>query len=130
MQFASFFYRNFDGDSPTDSLSGHARECSEMQHLFRLALPRKIGTPHHFICIDEYGKGTEDLHASALCCAALELFDQVPSLHECIFQGPYVLAFYRHDSSLKELDLFANSGWFGYGVGRLIQNGIFKVRVL
>jgi hypothetical protein len=40
-------------------------------------LPRRDDMAHHFICIDEYGKGTEDLHASALCCAALELFDQV-----------------------------------------------------
>ena len=36
MQLASFFYRNFDGDSPLSSLSGHARECAEMAALFAL----------------------------------------------------------------------------------------------
>ena len=84
MQLASFFYRNFDGDSPLSRLSGHARECSEMAALFQLGQLRS-GAPaaawRHFVCIDEYGKGTEDTHATALCCAALQRLDQVrPSL--------------------------------------------------
>ena len=59
-----------------------------MQTLFRLAQPRDDESAMHFICIDEYGKGTEDTHASALCCAALELFDQVRGgLLSCLHAG-------------------------------------------
>ena len=85
MQLASFFYRNFDGDSPLSRLSGHARECAEMAALFNLGSARGSAhqgqqLPRHFICVDEYGKGTEDTHATALCCAALERLDRVRML--------------------------------------------------
>lgn len=34
-------------------------------------------TPKHLICIDEFGKGTEDDCASAICAASLLHFDKV-----------------------------------------------------
>lgn len=78
-RYASFFYRSFDGDSPLSGRSGHARECFEIQQLFRLAAPFDSARPH-FVCIDELGKGTEDLSATALCSAALEFMDAVRAL--------------------------------------------------
>jgi len=33
--------------------------------------------PRHFVCVDEFGKGTEDDCASAICAAALLQLDQV-----------------------------------------------------
>lgn len=48
-----------------------------MQQLYSLATPFAAAEAKHFMCVDELGKGTEDLSASALCCAALELFDSV-----------------------------------------------------
>jgi hypothetical protein len=77
LQYKSFFYRSFDGDSPLSGRSGHARECYEMSQLYRLARLFNVDRPNHFICIDELGKGTEDLSATALCSAALEYFDAV-----------------------------------------------------
>lgn len=77
-QYKSFFYRCFDGDSPLAGLSGHAYECFQMQQLYSLAQPFAANGPKHFICVDELGKGTEDLSATALCCSALQLFDAVP----------------------------------------------------
>lgn len=105
MQLASFYYRNFDGDSPLSSLSGHARECADMAALLALPGPPRAmsyawqrvdadghvapppprpaptsveDTPRmHLICVDEYGKGTDDTAATALCCAALEALDAV-----------------------------------------------------
>ena len=77
LQMHSFFYRNFDGDSPLSRLSGHARESAEMAALLAAAENSEFGGLRQFVCIDEYGKGTEDMHASALCCAALLALDAV-----------------------------------------------------
>ena len=77
MQFKSFFYRCFDGDNALAGLSGHAYECSQMKVLYSLVQPFDSSAAKHLICIDELGKGTEDTSATALCCAALELFDKV-----------------------------------------------------
>jgi hypothetical protein len=77
VQFKSFFYRCFDGDSPLAGLSGHAYECSQMKALYDILAAFDPSTAKHLICIDELGKGTEDISATALCCAALLRFDQV-----------------------------------------------------
>lgn len=77
LQFKSFFYRCFDGDNPLAGLSGHAYECAQMKTLYELVGPFDASAAKHLICIDELGKGTEDTSATALCCAALQLFDQV-----------------------------------------------------
>lgn len=77
LQYQSFFYRCFDGDSPLAGLSGHAYECFQMQQLYTLARPFAAEGAKHFMCVDELGKGTEDLSASALCCSALQLFGSV-----------------------------------------------------
>lgn len=87
LQYKSFFYRCFDGDSPLAGLSGHAYECFQMQQLYNLATPFAAGEAKHFMCVDELGKGTEDLSASALCCAALELFDSVWTC-ACVLEQP------------------------------------------
>ena len=79
MQFQFFLFRNFNGDSPLNNLSGYARECGEMAQVYRYAQSRGGPGPRHLVCVDKYGKGTEDFSATALCCATIELFDQVSS---------------------------------------------------
>jgi hypothetical protein len=52
--------------------------------------------PHgrSFVCIDEFGKGTEDAHATALCAALLHRMDQVRCplhvQHICLMCGSRV----------------------------------------
>lgn len=77
LQFKSFFYRCFDGDNPRAGLSGHAYECKQMKTLYDIVGPFQESEAKHLICIDELGKGTDDSSATALCCAAMQKFDQV-----------------------------------------------------
>lgn len=78
-EYYSFMYRNFRGDSPIEGRSGFALEAHEMAIV--LCRGRSAGDsallPRHFVCIDEFGKGTEDRHATALCAAILQQLDQV-----------------------------------------------------
>lgn len=50
-----------------------------MAILLRLGQPAggSSRSPRHFVCIDEFGKGTEDHQATALCAAILRHLDQV-----------------------------------------------------
>jgi hypothetical protein len=80
VQFKSFFYRCFDGDSPLAGLSGHAYECYQMKALYSLASPFEHDRAKHLLCVDELGKGTDDASATALCCSTLQLFDAVRTL--------------------------------------------------
>lgn len=77
-------YRNFRGDSPMEQRSGFALEAKEMAvvlaqgaKLADFGGPADGHTPRSFICIDEFGKGTEDAHATALCAALLRRMDKV-----------------------------------------------------
>ena len=79
MQYSSFVCRNFHGDSPLEHRSGFALEANEMAVVLGLGAPREgaEGKPRTFVCIDEFGKGTEDKQATALCAASLKHLDQV-----------------------------------------------------
>ena len=86
LQYSSFMFRNFRGDSPAEQRSGFALEAKEMQIVLShgQALPaqglsREVATqrPREFVCIDEFGKGTEDAHATALCAAVMCQMDKV-----------------------------------------------------
>jgi hypothetical protein len=88
-------FRNFRGDSPIEQRSGFALEAKEMQIVLSHGVPlpdttekncsisanRVPHTARAFVCIDEFGKGTEDAHATALCAAVLRLLDQVCRLY-------------------------------------------------
>jgi MutS domain V len=79
VQYGSFMFRNFRGDSPMEQRSGFALEAMEMQIVLSRgrALPAPPTQPREFVCIDEFGKGTEDEHATALCAAVIRQLDQV-----------------------------------------------------
>ena len=90
VQYGSFMFRNFRGDSPLELLSGFALEAKEMQIMLSqgAAIPESGDEqpPRAFVCIDEFGKGAEDAHATALCAAALRRMDQVcrvDTLYRC-----------------------------------------------
>lgn len=59
--------------------SGFALEAKEMAIVLRQGrvLEECGSNPRNFVCIDEFGKGTEDRHATALCAATLRQLDQV-----------------------------------------------------
>jgi len=78
-QYQSFMYRNFRGDSPAEGRSGFALEAREMAIVLRRGQSTSSTPelPRHFVCNDEFGKGTEDRHATALCAAILQQLDQV-----------------------------------------------------
>ena len=66
--------------------SGFALEAKEMAVVLAqgailadsgTSAPSAGTTPRSFVCIDEFGKGTEDAHATALCAALLHRLDQV-----------------------------------------------------
>eukprot|EP00892_Ulva_mutabilis_P006486 jgi/Ulvmu1/4209/UM019_0188.1 len=76
-QYQSFMYRNFRGDSPAEGRSGFALEAHEMSVVLRRgSAALDMPLPCHFVCIDEFGKGTEDRHATALCASILQLLDK------------------------------------------------------
>ena len=79
MQYHSFVCRNFHGDSPLEHRSGFALEANEMAVVLGLGTPREQagGKPRTFVCIDEFGKGTEDKHATSMCAASLKHLDEV-----------------------------------------------------
>ena len=91
VQYQSLMFRNFRGDSPMEQRSGFALEAKEMQIVLSQGAPLDAapcdgralpGRPRDFICIDEFGKGTEDAHATALCAAVMRRLDQV--LHRLV----------------------------------------------
>lgn len=81
MQYRSFICRNFHGDSPLEHRSGFALEANEMGVVLGLGELRENseGKPRNFVCIDEFGKGTEDKQATAVCAASLKYLDEVLS---------------------------------------------------
>lgn len=89
MQYGSFMFRNFRGDSPLEQLSGFALEAKEMQLLLSQGEPMPgagsdVPPPRRaFVCIDEFGKGAEDAHAAALCAAVLRRMDLVCAAPPC-----------------------------------------------
>lgn len=86
MQYASILFRNFVGDSPMENLSGFALEAKEMALVLQLGRPLAElppGTPRHFVCVDEFGKGTEDRHATSMAAACIKRFDQVGAHSSC-----------------------------------------------
>lgn len=99
MQYASILFRNFVGDSPMENLSGFALEAKEMALVLQLGRPLAElppGTPRHFVCVDEFGKGTEDRHATSMAAACIKRFDQVRAHSTCTLLSctvdPLVLA--------------------------------------
>lgn len=85
VQYRSIVCRSFNGDSPLERRSGFALEAHEVAVVLGLEpclSEQAPGRPRSFVCIDEFGKGTEDKHATALCAASLKHFDQV--LHICV----------------------------------------------
>lgn len=77
--YQSFMYRNFRGDCPIEGRSGFSLEAHEMAIVLRhgQSFPGEYERPRHFVSIDEFGKGTEDQHATALSVAILQQLDQV-----------------------------------------------------
>jgi hypothetical protein len=144
LQYSSFIYRNFRGDSPLEQRSGFALEASEMAVVLAQGSMRRGGHeqgppgsrrnwsegaardeirgaghssgPCSFVCIDEFGKGTEDAHATALCAALLHRMDQVRWLLHA--QGLYG-GYHAHDQlaepvmSRKRCCCCACTGWGG-----------------
>lgn len=82
-EYCSFTYCNFRGDSPVEGRSGFALEAHEMAIVLRRGRAAGSPLPRHFVCIDEFGKGTEDRHATALCAAILQHLDQVIYCYCC-----------------------------------------------
>jgi DNA mismatch repair ATPase MutS len=79
LQYRSIIFRNFRGDSPVERRSGFSLESKEMAIVLGQGrLLQEAGkSARNFVCIDEFGKGTEDRHAVALCAAALLYMDKV-----------------------------------------------------
>lgn len=79
VQYHSFVCRNFHGDSPLEHRSGFALEANELAVVLELGTPREQAgsKPRTFVCIDEFGKGTEDKHATSMCAASLKHLDEV-----------------------------------------------------
>jgi DNA mismatch repair ATPase MutS len=92
VQYGSFVCRNFHGDSPLEHRSGFALEANEMGVVLGLGELRENseGQPRTFVCIDEFGKGTEDKHATALCAASLKHLDQV-LIHAVLCYAAFLL---------------------------------------
>jgi DNA mismatch repair ATPase MutS len=72
-------YRNFRGDSPAEQRSGFALEAKEMAIVLDQALcsAAESRAPRNFVCVDEFGKGTEDRAASALAAGIILYLDRV-----------------------------------------------------